>query len=170
VFNRQLSPDRLASLLAERETVRGATNQFEVEAERDRSKFVEAEHILLAFAASDTAAGRLLRGAGLDHDRLVAALRDEHRRSLASAGVKPPDEDTTSATELNGQLSLGTSAKAAFRRALCESRDSSHRLLRLDSSDLLIGILQAELGTVPRALAIAGVDRIELIARARGAR
>lgn len=34
---------------------------------------------------------------------------------------------------------------------------------------LLIGILQANLGTVPRMLAIAGIDRGDLIERARQA-
>jgi hypothetical protein len=32
-------------------------------------------------------------------------------------------------------------------------------------SDLVVGIVQAKLGTVPRALALAGVDRDALIAR-----
>jgi hypothetical protein len=32
------------------------------------------------------------------------------------------------------------------------------------TTDLLLGVLQAELGTVPRALAVAGTDRTELIA------
>jgi hypothetical protein len=38
--------------------------------------------------------------------------------------------------------------------------------VHLRSTDLLAGILEAELGTVPRALAIAGVDRVVLVARA----
>jgi hypothetical protein len=37
----------------------------------------------------------------------------------------------------------------------------------LRSIDLLAGILQAELGTVPRALAIARIDVAALVARAR---
>jgi D-alanyl-D-alanine carboxypeptidase len=36
-----------------------------------------------------------------------------------------------------------------------------HRSRR--ATDLLVGILSAELGTVPRALALAGVDRTELL-------
>ena len=169
MFSRTLSPHRLAALLAERESARSVTHEFEVEAERDHSKFIESEHMLLALAASDTTAGRLLNQAGLDHARLSAALRDEHRRSLGFAGVNAPDEGETFATELDGPVSLGTSAKAAIRRAVFAQREGGHRLLRLASTDLLIGILEAELGTVPRALAIAGVDRLELIARAREA-
>ena len=37
--------------------------------------------------------------------------------------------------------------------------------VRETTTDLLLGVLQAELGTVPRALAIAGTDRPELITR-----
>jgi ATP-dependent Clp protease ATP-binding subunit ClpA len=168
VFNR--APHRLAHLLTEREAARGVAHGFESEAERDHAKSIEAEHMLLALAASDTPAGRVLNEAGLNHERLAAAIRDEHRRSLAFAGVTAPDEDNTLATEVDGPVSMGTSAKVAVRRALLAQRESGHRLLRLASTDLLIGILQAELGTVPRALAIAGVDRLELIARVRGAR
>jgi D-alanyl-D-alanine carboxypeptidase len=40
--------------------------------------------------------------------------------------------------------------------------------VHLRSTDLLAGILEAELGTVPRALAIAGIDRAALATRARG--
>ena len=36
---------------------------------------------------------------------------------------------------------------------------------RLAVADALVGVLRAELGTVPRALAYAGVDRSALIAR-----
>jgi D-alanyl-D-alanine carboxypeptidase len=35
--------------------------------------------------------------------------------------------------------------------------------------NLLIGILEAEVGTVPRALALAGIDRADLAERARQA-
>ena len=170
MFHRAHGPHRLARLLAERESAPGVTHDFEVEAERDHAKFIEAEHMLLSLSASDTPAGRLLKEAGLDHARLAAALRDEHRRSLAFAGVQAPEADEAFATELDGPVSLGTSAKAAIRRALLGQRESGHRLLRLASTDLLVGILQAELGTVPRALAIAGADRLALIARAREAR
>jgi ATP-dependent Clp protease ATP-binding subunit ClpA len=142
--------------------------QFEIEAERDHAKFIEAEHMLLALAASDTAAGRLLNESGLDHERLAAALRDERRRSLAFAGVEAPHLEKTLPTELDGPISLGTSAKTAIKRAIFASRESGHHRPRLESTDLLAGILQAELGTVPRALAIAGVDRTELIAKAKG--
>jgi hypothetical protein len=141
--------------------------QFEAEARRCGARSIEAEHMLLALATrSDTGAGRVLIGAGLDHDRLVCALVDERRRTLAIAGLRPL-EHMPAATAADGSVSLGTSAKAALRRALHASREARPRRARLDGTDLLIGILGAELGTVPRALAIAGIDRCALIARAR---
>ena len=46
-------------------------------------------------------------------------------------------------------------------------RDPYPHYARLRSTDLLAGIVEAELGTVPRALAIAGIDRAALSSRAR---
>jgi hypothetical protein len=141
--------------------------QFEVEARRCGARAIEAEHMLLALATSgDMGAGRLLIDAGLDHERLAAALADEHRRTLAFAGVRPPAE-LPAAAATGGSVSLGTSAKAALRRALHASCEPRPRGARVDSTDLLIGILGAELGTVPRALALAGVDRCALMSRAK---
>jgi hypothetical protein len=46
---------------------------------------------------------------------------------------------------------------------------SGGRKKDLQPAHLLLGILQAEAGTVPRALALAGVDRAGLAERARQA-
>lgn len=138
----------------------------EVEARNERAKFVEAEHLLLALAAhSESDAGRLLTACGLDHRRLSSALRDEHRRSLAFAGVKSPSDEQVEATERRGSLALGTSAKAAIKRAMIVSRTDRPRRASLVDMDLLVGILQAELGTVPRALGIVGIDPAAVISR-----
>jgi ATP-dependent Clp protease ATP-binding subunit ClpA len=149
------------------EISRTAGQQFQVEAKQDGAKFIEAEHMLLALAADkESEAARLLSEAGLDHERLASALYDERHRTLAFAGINAPPKRLAPATEVDSPLSLGTSAKAALRRALIGSRND--RRARLRSTDLLAGILEAELGTVPRALAIAGIDRAAIIARARG--
>jgi hypothetical protein len=50
---------------------------------------------------------------------------------------------------------------------LIGARHERHRA-HLRSADLLAGILDAELGTVPRALAIAGIDRAAIASRAWG--
>jgi ATP-dependent Clp protease ATP-binding subunit ClpA len=168
-MNKIFDPPRLARLLVSWEIGSSVGREFAGEAKRDGAKFIEAEHMLLALAASpDSEAGRLLREFGLDHDRLASALREERRQTLAVVGMKAPDTTLGEATELEISPSIGTSAKVAFRRALIGSR-SDHRRARLRGTDLLAGILEAEFGTVPRALAIAGIDRAELLLRARQA-
>jgi ATP-dependent Clp protease ATP-binding subunit ClpA len=159
----------VAPLLVSWEIGSSVSRQFEIEAKRDGVKLIEAEHMLLALAANaDSDAGRLLVEFGLNHDRLSAALREERRRTLAFAGMSAPDKKPLEATGRDGSLPLGTSAKAAVRRALIGSRHDRRRRGRLRGTDLLAGILEAELGTVPRALAIAGIDRVALISRAWG--
>lgn len=59
---------------------------------------------------------------------------------------------------------LGASSKHAMERMA-----AGHRKKDLRSGHLLPGVLQAEVGTVPRALALAGVDRAELIEKVRSA-
>jgi ATP-dependent Clp protease ATP-binding subunit ClpA len=167
--NRVFGAHGVAPLLVSWEIGSSVARQFEIEAKRDGAKFIEAEHMLLALAANaDTDAGRLLIESGLDHERLSSALREERRRTLAFAGMSAPEKKLVEATGLDSSLSLGTSAKAAVRRALIGSRHERRRRGRLRGSDLLAGILEAEFGTVPRALAIAGVDRSALISRAWG--
>jgi D-alanyl-D-alanine carboxypeptidase len=160
------TPQRLAPLLVAWGIPAGVARQFEIEAKLDGAKAIEAEHMLLALTASpDGDAAKLLREAGLDHDRLASALKEERRRTLAFVGMKEPDQEVAAATELESPLYLGTSAKAAMKRAVIGARHERHRV-HLRSTDLLAGILEAELGTVPRALAIAGLDHVALASRA----
>jgi ATP-dependent Clp protease ATP-binding subunit ClpA len=167
-MNRVFDPPRMARLLVSWEIGSSVGRQVVVEAKGEGAKFIEAEHMLLALAAnSDSDAARLLNEFGLDHERLAAALHEEHRQTLAVVGMKATDTRLGVATELDSSPSLGTSAKVAVRRALIGSRHERHRA-RLRGTDLLAGILEAEFGTVPRALAIAGIDRAALLSRARG--
>jgi ATP-dependent Clp protease ATP-binding subunit ClpA len=167
--NRLFGGQRPAPLLISWGVGSHVAHQFGIEAKKNGAKFIEAEHMLLALVSDpDSDAAKLLREFGLDRERLNSALGDERRRTLAFAGMKAPDVKFVAATELDSSPSLGTSAKAAVRRALIGSHRDHRRRPRLCSTDLLAGILEAELGTVPRALAIAGIDRDALIARARG--
>ena len=155
-----------APLLVTWEITQTVVQQFQIEAKQDGAKFIEAEHMLLALAADkESDAARLLSEFAVDHERLVSALHEEHHRTLAFAGIDAPAQRLAQPTEVESSLSLGTSAKAAVRRALLGSHHD--RRARLRSTNLLAGILEAELGTVPRALAIAGIDRAAIIARAR---
>ena len=168
-MNRVFNPPRLARLLVSWEIGSSVGRQFVVEAKREAAEFIEAEHMLLALAAGvDSDAGRLLKEFGLDHARLTDALHEERRQTLAFVGMKATETKLGEATELDSGPSLGTSAKMAVRRALIGSRHERRRA-RLRGTDLLAGILEAEFGTVPRALAIAGIDRAALLARARQA-
>lgn len=168
MLNSHRGADRLAPLFVPRETSARLVRQFEVEAKQHFAKFVEAEHMLLALATDpENEAGRLLHECGLSHSRIDAALHEERRRSLAVVGVEALEANPADATELDSHLALGTSAKTAIKRGLIASRGSRPRRPHLQGTDLLLGILQAELGTVPRVLAIAEVDRQTMILRIR---
>jgi ATP-dependent Clp protease ATP-binding subunit ClpA len=167
MVNRFLGAKRLAPMLISWEIASNVAHQSEIEAKLDGAKFIEAEHMLLALATdTDSDAARLLKESGLDHERLASALHEERRRTLAFAGIDASDTKLVQSTELDSSLSFGTSAKTALRRALIGSRHDRRRA-RLRGTDLLAGILEAEFGTVPRALAIAGIDGAAIVARAR---
>ncbi|MBB5633986.1 ATP-dependent Clp protease ATP-binding subunit ClpA [Cryobacterium mesophilum] len=122
---------------------------------------VEAEHLLLALAdESNDTCGSLLREHGLSREVLTDAIRREQVRSLAYAGVEPlPDGDVV-LDRRRGPVRLGASARAAVRAGM-KAASEKHRPRR--AADLLVGIFSAELGTVPRVLGIAGVDRLQLL-------
>ncbi|WP_308465573.1 Clp protease N-terminal domain-containing protein [Rathayibacter soli] len=164
------------------------------EATRRGSATVEAEHLLLAVTLEGRGAvSEALGESGLNYDMLDAALRDERARSLAVAGVTAPDVTLLTATPRRNRPGWGASAREALRRghAGAQRNATGHgavghrasgrgaagqataghgigghdRRRRMAEVDILVGILRAELGTVPRALAFAGVDRDALIDR-----
>ena len=55
---------------------------------------------------------------------------------------------------------FATSAKLALERALRAAVARRHR--HIACGHVALGVLHAEIGTVHRALAIAGIDRVEL--------
>jgi ATP-dependent Clp protease ATP-binding subunit ClpA len=65
---------------------------------------------------------------------------------------------------MTGQPQWGESAKTALRRATAVAQEHGSR--HLGPTHILLGVLRAGEGTVPRALAAAGVDAAELTARA----
>ena len=137
------------------------------EARKRGSKAVEAEHLLLGLASSPTTvSGRVLIDAGLDRERIDAWLQQERRESVAYAGVELRSRMPIATMEGAAPLNLGTSANEAIRRgAVIGHAENRVRV----GTDLLLGILGAELGTVPRILALAGIDRDRLAARTRRA-
>ncbi len=129
------------------------------------SPTIEAEHILLALIDTPgTAAGRLLRENGVGRERLMAALHEENRRALAYVGVQGLTDEQQRASRISRTPHWGASAKDALVRT--HQVASGQRRGRCDTTDLLVGVLQATIGKVPRALSLAGVDSAGLIAQA----
>jgi ATP-dependent Clp protease ATP-binding subunit ClpA len=133
----------------------------------DGSATIEAQHLLLAIAAQQgTTAHQVLTSVGLDRQAIREALDREFEHSLRAAGVslaafdllQPSSDPTPSAR-------VGASAKLALERGVA----AAARKKDLQPAHLLLGILEARLGTVPRALALAGIDQADLTARVRQA-
>ena len=136
------------------------------EAVRRGAAQVEAEHLLLSIAATDDRAAAALAEFGLDHAAIDAALTGEREHALRAAGIEPVPDARLQATR-NSRPRWGSSVRDALRRADFRAHRDRGRAERdrLAVADALVGVLRAELGTVPRALAYAGVDRAALIAR-----
>ncbi|MFC4591735.1 Clp protease N-terminal domain-containing protein [Sphaerisporangium corydalis] len=133
------------------------------EAREDGSAAVEAHHLLLAIAAErETTTLGVLTSVGLDHQAIRDALDREFEHSLGAAGVSlaafglpRPSVDPGRSTQ------LGASARLALERGF----SSVTRKKDLRPAHLLLGIVRAQVGTVPRALALAGVDQADLTTR-----
>jgi ATP-dependent Clp protease ATP-binding subunit ClpA len=127
---------------------------------------LEAEHLLLALARDQQSdAGRVLAESGLDYDGVRTALEREFERSLAAVGVSAsafevPDVPLPTAATPR----WAASSKTVFKRA--HEALHKHGNRRLTPTHLLLGVLTAEAGTVPRALAVVHVDRAVLAASA----
>jgi len=130
-----------------------------LEAHEDGSPAAEAHHLLLAVAAEpDPAVRPVLDAAGLDRKAVHAALRREYEHSLSVVGVDLASFDLAPPvrTPLRS-IRIGATAKQVLQRGFTTSRKKDLR-----PGHILLGILQIEAGTVPRALALAGVDRSAL--------
>jgi D-alanyl-D-alanine carboxypeptidase len=135
------------------------------EARGDGSATIEAHHLLLALAADPEPTTReTLASAGLDHATIRAALDREYGQSLLAAGVSVAAVDLPRSTPAPaGSPPLGASVKLALKRGF----GSVDRKRELRPAHLLLGVLLAEVGTVPRALALAGTDRAALVGHVR---
>jgi len=134
------------------------------EAVRRGSSEVGPEHLLLALAGfEDSPAAAILADAGLSHAGLDAALDEERRRALAVLGIHDLDPEVLAATADLRRPSWASSAKEALRRS--QGAGARGRRRRTFDLDVLYGIVTANVGTVPRALEYAGVDRDALIGR-----
>jgi ATP-dependent Clp protease ATP-binding subunit ClpA len=119
---------------------------------------IEAEHLLLALSRHPA-----IRKLGLDHDDLVDALIAEEEHSLAGVGIDRSLYDLEVSASRGRSARLGATAKLAIERALTLTAKRGQR--RITTSNLLLGVISAEQGRVPRALRLAGIDVQDLRAR-----
>lgn len=134
------------------------------EAGQRGSTTVEAEDLLLALASAGTPETRaMLADAGLDHQSILDALRNERRHSLNYIGIAPLEENRLTTAPRTGRPGWGTSVREAMGRGRMPLNKNRQR--GVAECDVLIGVLLARLGTVPRALALAGIDIDALIGR-----
>ncbi|WEO77152.1 Clp protease N-terminal domain-containing protein [Cryobacterium sp. SO2] len=134
------------------------------EATRNGSGAVEGEHVLLALLSEPRSpAARIAADGGLDHDGLLEALRAERVHSLKSAGITAIDASRLQSTPRTRQRpTWGASIRTLMTEARTANRGPRHRMT---DQDMFVAILRTELGTVPRALDLAGIDRAALITR-----
>ncbi|MFF9508466.1 Clp protease N-terminal domain-containing protein [Streptomyces sp. NPDC014724] len=133
------------------------------EAHEDGSATIGAHHLLLSIAADQgSTAQQVLASAGLDRAAVREALDREFEHSLSLIGVSPATYDLPRPSHASQQPKMGASARLALERSFASARKKDLR-----SAHLLLGILQARIGTVPRALALAGIDQAELADRVR---
>jgi ATP-dependent Clp protease ATP-binding subunit ClpA len=138
------------------------------EAQQRGASLVEAEHMLLALSLEKgTPAAAALEASGLDHAGIDAALRAERDASLRVAGVEPISEERLRAAPRVTRPRWGTSARDVLVRA--HKAAAATQRSRTAETDLLAAILGLDLGTVPRALDLAGVDRAAILAHAGAA-
>jgi ATP-dependent Clp protease ATP-binding subunit ClpA len=134
------------------------------EAREDGSATVEAQHLLLAVAGEPEPTIRpALESAGLDRDTVHRAIEQEFVASLSAVGVASDAYDLPRPSRLPAKPTIGTSGKLALERGFA----SVARKKDLRPAHVLLGILSAQAGTVPRALALAGVDQEALLRRVR---
>jgi D-alanyl-D-alanine carboxypeptidase len=154
---------------------RNAAEGAHEEARVGGSATVEAEHVLLALTAPDSGlAAEVLAAAGLGRTELRAALDAEWERSLRAAGfthpIPPPPAENAGGPRRAArgrEPRWAASAKDALKRSQAAAKARGDR--RIGSGHVLLGVLGAREGTVPRALDGAGVAPAELAARTSAA-
>jgi ATP-dependent Clp protease ATP-binding subunit ClpA len=144
---------------------RGVVTQAQEEARELGARSIEAEHLLLALSLSPDV-GPAMDRVGAGHDDLLEALELETASALETVGVSLRDYGSVVPVRTRGNLRFGTSAKRTLEQTLrvATRRDGK----TLETEDLLVALLLMDHGTVPRALAVAGIDRDLLLREVRG--
>lgn len=112
----------------------------------------EAEHILLALLEEPgVAASAVLCSLGLSRERITEALERELASALARARVYVAELPRPRAQGGSGRIRWGESAQRAVERSIRERPDDP-------SLRILLAIVHAESGVMPRLLAELGVS------------
>jgi ATP-dependent Clp protease ATP-binding subunit ClpA len=132
-------------------------------AEFENSSTVEVEHLLLALVdpiADDI--GRILAAQGVDASAVREARDREFRSALAIAGVHTDRSAPPGAARLRRGRStrFAPSAKLALERTLEAALRSGEKQIR--NKHLLLAIIDAQTGIVPRLLDELGTSRDQL--------
>src|SRR3954447_23079692 len=129
------------------------------------SPSVEAEHLLVSLAAGNDPAGHALRDVGLDPDEIREAIRRDFERVLGGVGIDASGFDLSANCRCS-KPRWGASAKKSLERALVEAKRRGDR--HIGCEHILLGLLHAEHGAVPRILHAEGIARDELTGRLWG--
>lgn len=143
----RFTKDARATVMAARDEARAAGHAT-----------IEAEHLLLALSQRPG-----LQALGLERERVLYALAAERERSLSAVGVAAAELGAPMGTRTPRDPRFATSAKLALERAVAAAAKRGDR--RLDARHVLLGVLGARQGRVPRALQIAEIDVDALRAR-----
>jgi ATP-dependent Clp protease ATP-binding subunit ClpA len=140
----------------------------EAEARELGSPAIEAEHLLLALARLEqtTPVGAVLADTGLDREAVLEALDAERERSLMAVGISIGDFELPPPRPAE-KPRMSATAKSALENALRIALERSDK--RIEAGHILLALLRAEAGTVPRALHEAWIDRSELAGRVAAA-
>lgn len=121
------------------------------------ARSVEAEHLLLAILADPgLPASQVFTTIGLPREFWERMLREERALNLRAAGIEAVDDDRLSATRHAARPRWGVSVREALKRASMTSRARGHH--HTNDVDVALGVLAARVGTVPRLLALGGID------------
>ncbi|WP_329448818.1 Clp protease (plasmid) [Streptomyces sp. NBC_01426] len=133
------------------------------EAREHGSTTTDALPLLLSLAADQgSTAQQALASVGLDRAAVCDALDREFEHSLSMVGVSPAAYALQRPSRGSPQPKMGASARLALERSFASAGKKD-----LGSAHLLLGILQARIGTVPRARTLAGIHQAELTERVR---
>jgi ATP-dependent Clp protease ATP-binding subunit ClpA len=141
---------------------RAVATQAQDEAQRVGASVVGSEHLLLALAASpESPAGRALATLDIDEAAVRRAIDVEFRSALERVGITLSAVGISSApVPSEKRPRWGAPAKRALEQALKEAKSRKER--HIGSEHILLALLRARAGAVPRLLDTLGVSPTEV--------